>query len=275
MQTLYIGNTLINDIFLGSQRIDDALRVDPNPYSVPPVTNGLEVYLTTYTTASYASGSSAWLDLSGNSRDFKLANTVIWPSGSLTGIVLGVTGSKFSTATYNVVNGLPFTFNTQGTYFYVIRQAPTLDIPNGAGAIGSINNSGSSNNDFTNYQRHAIGDENPQASLYTDGIAYLKTTQDRNSYLTGSHHLVYATWITGSNNAKISIDKFTPVTGSVFNFISANSGSMRISLGTNASLTQIDNAGCAFFEVAYYSRKLTDSELSSSVDYFCNRYSIV
>jgi len=50
---------------------------------------------------------------------------------------------------------------------------------------------------------------------------------------------------------------------------------MRISLGTNASLTGIDNAGCALFEVAYYSKKLTDSELSSSVDYFTNRYGIV
>lgn len=274
MQTLYIGNTLINDIFLGSQRIDDALRVDPNPYALPPVTNGLEVYLTTYTTASYASGSSAWVDLSGNSRDFKLANTVIWPSGSLTGIVLGSTGSKLSTATYNVVNGLPFTFNTQGTFFYVIRQAPTLDIPNNAGAMGSINNSGSTNNDFTNYQRHAIGDENPQASVYTSpGQQNLKTLTDRNSYLTGSHHLIYAAWTTGSNNGKISIDKFIPDTGTMATF--TNSGSMRISIGTNATLTGVDNAGCAFFEVAYYSRKLTDSELSSSVDYFCNRYSIV
>ena len=273
MQTIYIGDTLVNDLFLGTQRIDDVLRVNTNPYALPPVTNGLEVYLTTYATASYSSGSATWADLSGNGRDFKLANTVIWPSGSFTGIVLGTTGSRLSSATYNVVNGLPFTFNTQGSFFYIIRQAPTLSIPFAAGALGSINNSGSANNDFTNYQRHAIGNGQPQASVYTNGTQGLQLAGDRGSYLTGSYHLVYATWTTASNDAKIGIDRIIPNTGSMATF--ANSGSMRISLGTNASLTNIDNAGCALFEVAYYSKKLTDSELSSSVDYFTNRYGIV
>ena len=29
MNTIYIGNTLINDVYLGSQRIDDVLTLDP------------------------------------------------------------------------------------------------------------------------------------------------------------------------------------------------------------------------------------------------------
>lgn len=42
MQTVYIGNTLINDIFLGSQRMDDALQSPPKTL---PITDGLVFYV--------------------------------------------------------------------------------------------------------------------------------------------------------------------------------------------------------------------------------------
>jgi hypothetical protein len=55
MQTVYIGNTLINDVFLGSQRMDDALQI---PAPTLPVTGGLVFYVDAGLPSSYA-GSGA------------------------------------------------------------------------------------------------------------------------------------------------------------------------------------------------------------------------
>ena len=150
MQTVYIGNTLVNDIFLGSRRIDDAFREDSRGYSIPPVTDGLQVYLTTYATQSYNSGSTTWVDLSGNGRNFSLANPSYWQSGSYNGLWLGVSGSVYSTATASFSNGLPWTFNTTGSAFVVLKQRPNFPQTQNFSAWLSFNDGTNSNNDLTN-----------------------------------------------------------------------------------------------------------------------------
>lgn len=270
MQTVYIGNTLINDFRLGTQIIDDVFTV---PYALPPVRNGLEVYLTTYSPESYTSGSSTWNDISGNGRNFSLSNARLLTSQSFNGLFLGLSGSVYSTATASYSNGLPWTFNTTGSFFYVFRQANDLKVTiDTVAALGSINDGTGTNNDFTNYQRHAVSPNQAwDAAMYTFGGPYATTNSENVN--DGAIHLVYCTWLAGGTiNSPIAIDKNAPGSGNVYSFI--NTGSIRLSIGTNARLSQGDNANCAFFEVAYYSRRLTDAELTSSINYFTNRYNI-
>ena len=276
MQTVYLGNTLINDFRLGNRIVDDVFTT---PVALPPVRDGLEVYLTTYSPSSYTSGSLTWNDISGNGRNFSLSNARLLTSQSYNGLFLGLSGSVFSTATASFSNGLPWTFNTTGSFFYVFRQATDLKLePGVAAALGSINNGTAVNNDFTSYQRHAYtgaGGLNPTASIYTLGQQYLQSTPFNKNLSDGAIHLVYAAWNSGGTTAQIiAIDKNAPgtFTQNVYSF--TNTGSIRLSLGTNANLSQTDNSNAAFFEVAYYSRKLTQSELTSSINYFTSRYNI-
>ena len=58
MNTVYVGNTLINDVFLGSQRMDDALQSPPKTL---PITDGLVFYVDSGLSESYAgSGSTVY-----------------------------------------------------------------------------------------------------------------------------------------------------------------------------------------------------------------------
>lgn len=62
MQTVYIGNTLINDVMLGSQRMDDVLRYGP---STNYVKDGANVI---YDAALVSLADSTWPDQSGNNQ---------------------------------------------------------------------------------------------------------------------------------------------------------------------------------------------------------------
>jgi hypothetical protein len=61
MQTVYIGNTLVNDIFLGSQRMDDVIQPIAPP---PPPTNGLVAWYDASNASSYPGTGTTWTDLS-------------------------------------------------------------------------------------------------------------------------------------------------------------------------------------------------------------------
>lgn len=73
MQLVYIGNTLINDVMLGSQRMDDAFT-----YNIPiiqnPVTGGLVMELNSQAN-SYPGTGNTWFDVSGNGYNFKLTGS--------------------------------------------------------------------------------------------------------------------------------------------------------------------------------------------------------
>ena len=68
MQTVYIGNTLINDVMLGSQRMDDVLTRASIPKQPMP-TVGLMAYYDATNTASYNGSGTTWFDISGNNRN--------------------------------------------------------------------------------------------------------------------------------------------------------------------------------------------------------------
>lgn len=64
MQTVYIGNTLINDVMLGSQRMDDVIAgvVPPPPPPIPQ--NGLVAWYDASNASSYPGSGTTWNDLS-------------------------------------------------------------------------------------------------------------------------------------------------------------------------------------------------------------------
>ena len=62
MQTVYIGNTLINDVYLGSQRVDDVIQ--PISSSSPIPTSGLVAWYDASNASSYPGTGTTWTDLS-------------------------------------------------------------------------------------------------------------------------------------------------------------------------------------------------------------------
>jgi hypothetical protein len=98
MQTVYIGNTLINDIFLGSQRMDDTLQSQPPTL---PITDGLVFYVDAGLPASYAG--------SGASNVNALNYVTGTPkTGTLSGGFTSLYGGAF-TFSASAGNGIPFT----------------------------------------------------------------------------------------------------------------------------------------------------------------------
>jgi hypothetical protein len=67
MQTIYIGNTLINDVMLGSQRMDDVLTNGNIPKQIP--LDGLMAYYDATIASSYNGSGTTWFDISGNGRN--------------------------------------------------------------------------------------------------------------------------------------------------------------------------------------------------------------
>ena len=85
MQTVYIGNTLVNDVMLGSQRMQDVLLDKPSI-----VTSGL----TAYFDASFNATTSSWRATSGNftaSFGGTVYNSAYPQNYQLTGSLAGIT----------------------------------------------------------------------------------------------------------------------------------------------------------------------------------------
>jgi hypothetical protein len=70
MNQVYLGSTLINDVFLGDDRMDDVLSISPSI-----VTDGLQTWVDAGNPLSYPGSGSTWTDLSGNGRNYTLVNS--------------------------------------------------------------------------------------------------------------------------------------------------------------------------------------------------------
>ena len=89
MQTVYIGNTLINDVFLGSLRMDDTLQVQQQ-LRVRNDAFSASVYLAIPGTAfPTLGGANYYSDISATVRGTG-TNVTIVPSGSGTGLATGI-----------------------------------------------------------------------------------------------------------------------------------------------------------------------------------------
>ena len=108
MNTVYLGNTLINDVMLGSQRMDDVFTPFTAAIELPPVTSGLVLYLDSTQGASYPGEGLSWYNLvAGQPITGSLQANVSFTTGPyLTGSYLQVTGSANG---YIEIPGVNFT----------------------------------------------------------------------------------------------------------------------------------------------------------------------
>jgi hypothetical protein len=108
MHTVYLGNTLINDVMLGSQRMDDVFTPFTAAIELPPVTSGLVLYLDSTQGASYPGEGLSWYNLvAGQPITGSLQANVSFTTGPyLTGSYLQVTGSANG---YIEIPGVNFT----------------------------------------------------------------------------------------------------------------------------------------------------------------------
>jgi hypothetical protein len=108
MHTVYLGNTLINDVMLGSQRMDDVFTPFTAAIELPPVTSGLVLFLDSTQAASYRGEGLSWYNLvAGQPITGSLEANVVFTTGSyLTGSYLQVTGSANG---YIEIPGVNFT----------------------------------------------------------------------------------------------------------------------------------------------------------------------
>jgi hypothetical protein len=103
MHTVYFGNTLINDVMLGSQRMDDVFTPFTAAIELPPVTSGLVLYLDSTQGASYPGEGLSWYNLvAGQPITGSLQANVSFTTGSY----LQVTGSANG---YIEIPGVNFT----------------------------------------------------------------------------------------------------------------------------------------------------------------------
>jgi hypothetical protein len=271
---IFLGDLDVTGAYLGDNQVFGNPFSSPN---LPPVTDGLEIYLTTATESSYTSGSTTWRDISGNGRNFNLTNPLYYTTGSVNGLLLGTVSGIGTSRTCSRIfsSSLDFTFNTTGSAFLVMSRHPSYLAENFAAWL-SMNNGTTTNNDFTNYQRHGFANSTTQPAyvyVYTNGAASLQTNDENTQSTPPIPHLIYSTWTSGTNNAQIGIDNNAPDTGTITAF--TNSGLIRMSIGQNATLNNQDSTNAVFYEIALYSRKLTGQELTDVNNYFINRYNIV
>jgi hypothetical protein len=109
MHTVYLGNTLINDVMLGAQRMDDVILKAPSAsIELPPVTSGLVLYLDSTQPASYPGEGLSWYNLvAGQPITGSLQANVSFTTGPyLTGSYLQVTASANG---YIEIPGVNFT----------------------------------------------------------------------------------------------------------------------------------------------------------------------
>lgn len=78
MQTVYIGNTLVNDIMLGSQRMDDVLTNIPYKQQMPK--NGLLAWYDAGSNLSYNGSGTTWYDLSPNGFNLVAVSGSVFPT---------------------------------------------------------------------------------------------------------------------------------------------------------------------------------------------------
>ena len=114
MQIVYLGNTLINDVMLGSQRMDDVFTPFTAAIELPPVTSGLVLYLDSTQGASYPGAGLSWYNLvAGQPITASLQTNVSFTTGSY----LQVTGSANG---YIEIPGVNFT-STNSTVMCATR----------------------------------------------------------------------------------------------------------------------------------------------------------
>lgn len=174
MRTVYLGNTLINDVMLGSQRMDDVIFKEPSAsIELPPVTSGLILYLDSTQPASYPGAGLSWYNLvAGQPITASLQSNVSFTTGSYLQVTSSANG-------YIEIPGVNFT-SSNSTVMVATRYTDTVS--NGRMCAGLNNNwlLGHWNNSTINYYAgtqpvYGIGEPGQGSPNDTDWRIYAGT----------------------------------------------------------------------------------------------------
>ena len=275
--TEYAGNYQIGRIYLGTNLIQGEPFIPTGPV-LPPVTSGLGLYLTTYEAASYPGSGSTWNDLSGNGYNFTLNNPDFYSDGGFNWFYFANDGgtSRYAYNTANFTSGMPSAlnqFNGKGTYFYVVKKNADKNFWLYASA-GSINDGTANNNDYQQYQRHAIGN----SGIWVNRMYFLGAAPETNTinFNNGNAHIAAARWDDSASGLwdlyvdNTSTGASTGNTNSAFTAANVR----RVTIGINANLDIGDQLDGDVAEVIWYNRRLNDTELGSVFSFLQTRYGI-
>jgi hypothetical protein len=239
MRTVYLGNTLINDVMLGSQRMDDVIFKEPSAsIELPPVTSGLILYLDSTQPASYLGAGLSWYNLvAGQPITASLQANVTFTTGPyLTGSYLQVTGSANG---YIEIPGVNFT-SSNSTVMCATRY--TGDVDNQRMLAGLNNNWLLGNYDNSTENYYAGG-------FITDG-----GPNDTN-------------WRIYAGTADIAADQWRFYSNAVENTERLNDGSFGpdgLQVGRQSGGGETSNGQVCF--IAVYNRVLSGAEITSNYD---------
>jgi hypothetical protein len=251
MQTVYFGNTLINDVMLGSNRMADVRSTSPSI-----VTSSLRYYYDASISASAANW-RAVIPYTGSSAR----------TGSLTQITYTSTYPQSFNLTGSVADisfggGVPNELTGSGPYTIQMFVKPVNDMGNtnlfwyGTAAGNRIEVQMSGSIGGTKFLRIQTG---TSASVATNCVVSLNEyhqivlTTDGSSTFAG-----YNLWV---DNVKQSIS------GSTANGAPPDTGLFWV-IGTNSALRPLSGSVISHL---VYNRKLSDSEILQNYDYFQTR----
>ena len=242
MQTVYVGNTLINDVFLGSQRMDDVTQ-----YKIPSgalATSGL----INYWDASISASAANWRN--------------VIPYGTRTGSLFQTSYTATYPATFNLTGSIPdINFGTtpaavtasNSVYTILINVKPTNDV-----ALANVT---------------WFGEQELQMTGSIGGTKYLRINTATSSSIATNLPVSLNQW------HQIAITKTSDTTFASFNlWVDTNkqaiSGSTSLNnivddrywiIGTNNSLRPLNGNVISYL---LYNRVLSDTEITNNFYYF-------
>ena len=249
MQTLYVGNTLINDVMLGSTRMADVTNTPPKLVTTS---------LTYYFDASISSSAANW-------------RSVI-PYGNRTGSLFQTNYTSTYPQTFNLTGSVPdINFGSTPTE---LKNSPytILMVVNQKNDVGRANltwygNSSGGSNVFL------------QASGSVGSSKFLRVATDNSSsvatnlsFTLNEYHQVAMT-VTGSTFAGVSVwvdnNKQTFQGADTF---TGNNGSFYWIIGTENSQNPLSGSVLAY---CVYNRVLSDTEILTNYEYFRARLGFI
>jgi hypothetical protein len=248
MQTIYIGNTLINDIYLDNKRMDDVLM---GLAQIPQ--NGLVAWYDASNTASYPGSGTTWTDISPSAG-----------SGTIVGSpTFNNTTKLFTFAGSQRVDLSLFLPSGQATYSYFVIAKAT------GGSVTQVFGQGTETTDRRGFMIRHTG---------FFGFNGLNNDINNPTGMEVSNNQLKSIAFTLDKNAASALRFY--LNGTFISTGNTNAGSSNLNLGTTAARIGTNAANGEGFDgdigvCMAYNRVLTDLEISQINEYYSTKYTLV
>lgn len=251
MQTIYIGNTLVNDIMLGSNRMSDVFNISPSI-----VTSSLFYYFDSATSASAANWRATipYTGSGGATRTGSLFQTNYTSQNPAT---FNLTGSQ---ASIDFGGGTPAVIAGSGPYTIQLFAKPVNDI-----GLIDLFWYGAALGGGTSYQFQISGSVGGTKFLRIETDLTSSVARDCVVSLNQYHQFTFTAdgtanfnglnlWVDGTKQAISGSTAFGPLVNTTYHSIGTNNGQRPLSGSVVGYLI--------------YNRKLSDNEILQNLRYF-------